>query len=288
MKLASLIARRPVPKPWSEGDKIPWHEAGFSRRMLAEHLTQAHDRASRRLETIDAQVEWIHEEILEAKESRILDLGCGPGLYEERLCALGHSCVGVDISPASIEHARASAKRTGVAATFFQEDLRSFEPLDLLQDGAGFDLAMLLFGEANVFRASELEEALRRAAGGLAPGGRVLLEPHVFTAVRAIGATPPSWYTAQSGLFSDAPHLCLHEAFWDEERAVATERWWIVDLESGETTAHAQSMQAYEEDSYRALLERAGFEDVQILPGVGGAALENDEGLCAIVARRAA
>ena len=47
MKISGLIERAAVPVPWGEGDNIPWSEAGFSERMLAEHLSQAHDLASR-------------------------------------------------------------------------------------------------------------------------------------------------------------------------------------------------------------------------------------------------
>jgi hypothetical protein len=38
MDLSNLIERTPVPVPWAEGEKIPWHEPGFSQRMLREHL----------------------------------------------------------------------------------------------------------------------------------------------------------------------------------------------------------------------------------------------------------
>ena len=51
MKLPDLVGREPAPDPWTEGEKIPWHEPEFSRRMLEEHLSQHHDAASRRLES---------------------------------------------------------------------------------------------------------------------------------------------------------------------------------------------------------------------------------------------
>lgn len=57
MKLIDIIHRQPNPQPWSEGEKIPWNDPAFSKRMLKEHLSQAHDAASRRSETIDAQVD---------------------------------------------------------------------------------------------------------------------------------------------------------------------------------------------------------------------------------------
>ena len=45
--LTDLVHRAPIPLPWAEGDNIPWHDPEFSQRMLREHLSQAHDAASR-------------------------------------------------------------------------------------------------------------------------------------------------------------------------------------------------------------------------------------------------
>ncbi len=41
------VDREPNPAPWFEGDNISWDDPDFSERMLAEHLSQEHDLASR-------------------------------------------------------------------------------------------------------------------------------------------------------------------------------------------------------------------------------------------------
>jgi hypothetical protein len=51
--ILDIVERSPGPAPWSEGDNIPWNDPEFSERMLTEHLSQEHDLASRRSETID-------------------------------------------------------------------------------------------------------------------------------------------------------------------------------------------------------------------------------------------
>lgn len=97
-----LIHRQRDDTKWR---KIPWHDADFSRRMLREHLSQDHDAASRRYPQIDRAVAWIHEIVLGGRPSSILDLACGPGFYTHRFTGLGHTCIGIDFGPASIEYA---------------------------------------------------------------------------------------------------------------------------------------------------------------------------------------
>jgi hypothetical protein len=73
MGLEDLVNRLRSPRPWTEGDNIPWNEPEFSRRMLLEHLSQAHDAASRRFKIIDKHVDWIHTVLLSGQRKRILD-----------------------------------------------------------------------------------------------------------------------------------------------------------------------------------------------------------------------
>ncbi len=280
MTLTDLVRRLSPPLPWDEGDNIPWHEPGFSRRMLAEHLSQDHDLASRRTEKIDGHVAWIHGELLGGSPARVLDLGCGPGLYASRLARLGHDITGIDCSPASIAHARATAADASLACTYHEGDLRD------VPFGGGFDLVMLIYGELNIFRPDDASLILGKARDALVSGGTLLLEPHTFEAVRAIGQTPPSWYSAESGLFADEPHLSFQEHFWDPDSATATIRYFIVGAGSGDLERHAQTFQAYSNDAYRALVEALGFGDVRFVPSLTGAATGSQDPLQVMVARR--
>ncbi len=262
MQLLNMIQRVPQPEPWSEGDNIPWNDPAFSARMLKEHLSQAHDAASRRAAIIDRQVQWIHAHILQHQPARILDLGCGPGLYARRFAALGHTCTGIDFSPASIDYARRQAAGNHLNCAYTLADLRQADY------GTGHDLAMLIFGELNVFRPDDARLILRKVCAALKPGGVLLLEPHTFDAVRELGQEAASWYTTASGLFSEQPHLVLTEHFWDADTRTATTRYFIVDAASGTVTRHASTMQAYTDDDYRALLTDCGFDRVAFYPAL--------------------
>ena len=62
---------------------------------------------------------------------RVLDAGCGPGAYAERLVALGAEVVAVDVSPKMVALAR---ERLGDTVEVHEADLR--EPLSFLADGS--------------------------------------------------------------------------------------------------------------------------------------------------------
>jgi SAM-dependent methyltransferase len=280
MDILSIINRDPNPEPWSEGDNIPWHEEGFSSRMLNEHLSQEHDAASRRLDIIEQHVTWIHQQLLFGKPSRILDLGCGPGLYANRLAKLGHFCLGIDYSPASIDYARAQASVDNLDCSFIRDDIR------YVDYGLGYDLVMLIFGEFNVFGSVDASIIIKKAYQALVDGGVLLLEPHTFEAVRQLGLASATWYTAESGLFSENPHICLKESIWRVEEATATRRYYVLDAATGKMNRYAQSMKAYKDDQYRRVLHQHGYGEVEFYPSLRGVVDEASENLFAIVARK--
>ena len=253
MTLDDIINRVVPPQPWEEGDKIPWNDPDFSQRMLQEHLTQRHDLASRRTSIIDQHVDWIHRDLLQGIYGRLLDLGCGPGLYTSRLAALGHECVGIDFSPAAIDYARQLTIGGPGTCQYTQGDLREVD------FGTDFDAVMLIYGELNTFRREDALLILRKARSALKENGRLLLEPHTYEFVELRGQAPPTWRASQGGLFSTRPHLMLDESFWDPFARVTTQRTFVIDVETSATTKYVETMQAYTLEDYTELLREAGF-----------------------------
>jgi SAM-dependent methyltransferase len=219
---------------------------------------------------------------LSGHSAKILDLGCGPGLYSSRLARLGHDCLGIDYGPASIAHAEAEARKDGLRCTYRHQDIRTAEY------GSGFDLVMLIFGEFNVFRPTEAMSILQKAHRALADGGILLLEPHTFSVIERLGGRRPFWYSAQSELFSDSPHLYLEESFWDASSSVATIRYYIVDAATGKVTRYAQSLQAYTDEEYNSVLLDNGFKAISRCPSLTGKQDPTQSDLFALIGRKGA
>lgn len=278
MNLLDIVKRAKTPEPWSEGEKIPWNDPEFSKRMLKYHLSQDHDMASRRFSIIDKHIKFMDRMV--GGPTRMLDLGCGPGFYTSRFTSRGYKCKGIDFSPASIAYAKEQAREVGQDIEYVTEDIR------LAEYGAGFGLVTMVYGEFNVFKREDVLGILRKAYAALDTGGLFIAEPHRFEAVKSFGKAPSSWYSAESELFSEKPHLVLSESFWVEDRNVTVNRHIVVDAGTGEVTLNADAMQAYTNEEYRVLLLEAGFSEVEFHSSLTGDELELNENLMVILARK--
>lgn len=244
------------PVPYDAGAELDWADPVTSRRLLREHLDQEHDGASRRLWSIDRHVDRLAR-ILPGPPSRILDAGCGPGLYAVRLARRGHEVIGTDIGPAVLAHARRLARLEGVSerTRFLAADLR--EPLPPALAGAGFDAVLLLYHALEFFPRRGQAAVLRRLAGALRPGGVLVAE------VRTRPDQPPGrvshWEVVPRSLLGDRPHLLLTDATWDDRRRLYVLRETAV-LDGGARLAVQQTTGALSTlDEARRLVARAGL-----------------------------
>ncbi len=102
-----ILSGTQKPKLWQRSKEEFWDDEHISKSMLEMHLDPNLELASRKADTIKQSVEWLSTII--APKSKILDLGCGPGLYTEKLSSLGYDVIGIDYSKRSIAYAKADS-----------------------------------------------------------------------------------------------------------------------------------------------------------------------------------
>ena len=212
--------------------------------------------ATRRTEWIDRQVAWLHDHLLNAAPARILDLGCGPGLYGHRLANLGHKCLGIDFGPASIEYAIQQCLNDA-RCEFKLGDIRQ-----VTFDGP-YDLAVILYGELNVFSPDEALAILRKARACLATDGCLVAEVQTPEVVESVGNGQPTEQAVESGLFSDRPYHCRTENQWLAELQVAIQTFTVTDVAREQKTVYRSTTKAWSDDELRLLMRKAGFDDVE-------------------------
>jgi len=248
--------------------------------MLSEHLSQQHDRASRRASVIEAHIGFIRDQVSGLDSVRVLDLACGPSLYLHRLSRCGYRGFGIDCAPAAIRFAREVATREHLDCRFEQADLRS------AGCGDGYSLVLLIYGQFNVFTRQDARHILTRVYAALAPGRVMALELQTPDGIRDPASQGTDWTAADTGLFMDRPHVLLHERSWDEGSRTATERWYVIDTDMAVVDRYALSTCSYEEEELRTLLVEVGFEQVATHPSLTGDATSGTTGLFVVTASR--
>ncbi|MCU4177778.1 class I SAM-dependent methyltransferase [Carboxylicivirga sp. N1Y90] len=224
MKILDIHNNTVRPKLYEKGNAIMWTDTHISKQLLDVHLNAELDLGSRKAETINSTVKWILESC-ENKQLNILDLGCGPGLYSERLAKEGHKVTGVDFSENSINYAKDQAREKKLDITYLKEDYLN---LDLEENS--FDLVILIFTDFGPLLPKEREQLLINVKRFLKPNGTfifdVLNDKNIENKI-----SPKNWETADQGFWKDEPYLALSESFIYESNKVILYQHIVVDTQ---------------------------------------------------------
>jgi 2-polyprenyl-3-methyl-5-hydroxy-6-metoxy-1,4-benzoquinol methylase len=137
-----LVEQNTRPTPFSAytAEEL-WTDPHVAQQMLAYHLDPEQDVASRNHRFIERSVGWLNRTFHLAQGKRVLDLGCGPGLYANGLATSGAEVTGVDFSQHSLAHARATAERGKLEVEFVEGNYLDLEVRGL------YDLVLLIYGD---------------------------------------------------------------------------------------------------------------------------------------------
>lgn len=204
-QLLSLVRK---PALWQRSSEPFWDDEHISKKMLEAHLDPNWEAASRRHSDIDRSVKWLKSLI--PASSRVLDLGCGPGLYTKRLSSMGYDVTGLDFSKRSIAYA---IEHDTQSKYIFQNYLE----LDYIE---AFDVITLIYCDYGALTFHERQTLLAKVYSALKPGGRFIFD--VFTEKTLHRKQDnSSWSVHQNGGFWSAePHLCLEATYYFENHTV--------------------------------------------------------------------
>jgi SAM-dependent methyltransferase len=249
LNLDKLLRLQQKPEPFTPGEPLFWNDPHISKQMLAAHLSQNTDLASRRQETIDATVRWLVDYLKLKIGQTVLDLGCGPGLYATRLAQQGLQLTGVDYSQNSIEYATRAADEMGLPIIYRYQDYLT------ITDTAQYDLALLIYGDYCPLNPEQRSQLMQNVLRALKPGGYFVLDV-TTRAGRAKWEQKNGWYVVESGFWKPGPHLVLEEGFDYPEQDIYLDQSIVIEAD-GKLSVYRNWFQDIDQRSITAELTRA-------------------------------
>lgn len=270
-RLSGLLA--PPPMHASGGESF-WVDPYISSQLLKTHLDPDTELASRKPAFMDESVRWIREISPPERYPRLMDLGCGPGLYARRFAKAGFAVTGVDFSARSIDYARESAAQEGLKITYLRADY-------LKADLPGpQDLAVMIYCDYGALSDEGRKTLMDKAYNALRPGGRFLLDVHShrlyddFRESRTWEAFP------DGGFWSGEKHLCFNALLKYPEH---TTLYQAVVITENEVRSYYIWNRCFSPDTIRQEAERAGFRVAGVYGDVAGTPYREDSPALAVV-----
>lgn len=264
------------PALWQRSEAKFWDDPHISAQMLEAHLNPTWDAASRNHEDIARSVEWLCT--LLPAGCRLLDLGCGPGLYTAPLAARGYEVEGMDISSRSLDYARAHDSKS----RYIQGN---YLALDASQ---AYDAITLIYCDYAALTAPERKALLARIHRALVPGGQFILD--VFTMASAEqageGGDRQSWtFCPEGGFWSKAPYLLLEGCYSYESGSVQCRK--TVVLTEARSIEYILWDTFYTRERLLAELEPLGFQAKGVYNSTWGTPYrEQGKTLCAVMEKK--
>jgi SAM-dependent methyltransferase len=141
-------------------------------------------------------------------QGKVLDLGCGPGIYLRELAQKGWQGYGIDLNESAVSYAQDLNRDECLSF-----DIRSG---DFLAEAwpPGMDLVIMVYGTFGTIPPKSRQHLVQKLKNTLKPGGRFLMDvfnQEYVDTQREIG----SWFTQEEeGFWSPEPHLVLPRV-WD-------------------------------------------------------------------------
>lgn len=251
MNLNSILKLSSRPEIYTPGTHVMWIDKYISKQLLQIHLDSNIDLASRKETTIIKTVNWILSQT-DGRILNILDLGCGPGLYAERLADRGHAVTGIDFSKESISYARSRAEKAGSEIVYRNEN---YLEMELPEDE--YDLVIMIFTDFGVLSQEERFVLLKKIRKSLKSGGMFIFDVLNDKNWKE-KASQRSWECSKGGFWSPEAYLALSESFIYEDEKVILNNHIIAGEESA-LKLYRFWIHFFSHDDLSGILAKIGF-----------------------------
>lgn len=236
-----------------------WTDPHISKQLLEIHLNPDIDLASRKKATIEKTINWIFDHMKD-KNLKILDLGCGPGLYTQQIAQKGHKVTGVDFSENSINYAKEQAKTKNLDIEYIN---KNYLDLDLSENE--FDLVMMIYTDLGVLLPKERIQLLSKIEKALKPCGTLIFDVLNDKDLDK-KVSPKNWEAAEQGFWRDKPYITLSESFLYKKEKVILNQHIVAEIK--EINVYRFWTHYFSHEDLMHLLKPFDFKDIQFYENV--------------------
>jgi SAM-dependent methyltransferase len=269
------IGARPAPFSHYTAAEL-WTDPHISQKMLEFHLNGEVDVSSRTTAFIIRSVEWLTAEFGIDDHTRVLDLGCGPGLYTNQLAHTGASVTGVDFSRRSVDHARSVAAGSGLAVDYVLGNY-----LEAAIDGS-FDVITMIMCDFCALGPLQRQSLLGRVADWLAEGGRFVFDVYSYSAFDARQEAVSYEANFMDGFWMPEEYFGFLHVHKYPDVHVVLDKYDIIG--QSRSTVSYNWLQHYDVESLTSELLAAGLAVEMVLGDVAGAGFDPEASEFAMVA----
>jgi SAM-dependent methyltransferase len=244
-RLAKLAEKPPLFEPSPER---LWDDPYIAQQMLKAHLNPNIDSASRKPDKITDTVAWICKTAELTAGKRLLDLGCGPGLYAKQFAERGLVVTGVDISENSLRYAR----EHDPASTYIQLNY-----LDLNESEA-YDTAVLIYGDICTLTDTQRDQVLQNVYRALRPGGYFIFDVMTTTQLSLQRRRNEWTLETGAGFWKPAPHLVLYRTWEYDGYDIGLDQYLVLE-DNGSVSEYRIWSHYYTQQTICKVLEAQGF-----------------------------
>ena len=256
-----------------------WADEHTSAKMLEYHLNGEIDVSSRRTDFIDESVAWMTTRFKLSADSRIIDFGCGPGLYTSRFARLGAQVTGVDFSPRSIVYAGEQARLEGLSIDYIEADYLEFEP------SGTYDLITMIMCDFCALGPDQRGAVLARFREHLSPDGRAVLDVYSLEGYAERKETAICERNLMDGFWSAEPYYGFLRTFKYDDEKVCLDKYTIVERERQWDVYNW--LQYFSPQALETEVEAAGLEVQECLRDVSGKEFDAKHSEFAVVLSKA-
>ena len=251
-----------------------WNDEHISKGMLEAHLSPTWDAASRNHKFIEQSIHWIATIAPPRQYSKLLDLGCGPGLYAEGFAKVGYLVTGVDFSKRSIDYA---THQTKLNKSNIQYHYQNYLTMDYLEE---FDVITLIYCDYAPLSKSDRMTLLKKVYQALKPNGVFIFD--VFTSKMRKEEIQTWQYHKEGGFFFEKPHLLL-EATYQYDNPDKTELHQHIVVTENEVKCYVGQNHYFTKKELLSETQPIGFSKYEFYGDVAGANYSRDgETICGV------